>query len=202
MIAKIILRIRKKLSDQGAPMKSFKVYDETNAPEKSQAKLAAVKKSFGLIPNVIGILAESPPVLEAYLDLNKKLEATSLSPQELQVVILSINRANGCTYCIAIHTGIAKSIQVPENAIASLRNGTPLDDPRLDALAEFADKMVEKQGWLDAEDVEEFLSAGYTQANVLDVILAVAQKTISNYSNHIAHTPVDEEFSEFAWDGK
>ena len=183
-------------------MKSFKVYDETDAPEKSQAQLAAIKKSFGFVPNVVGVLAESPPVLDAYLDLKKKLETTSFSPQELQVIYLSINRANGCTYCMAIHTGMAKSIQVPENIIASLRNGTPLDDPRLDALAEFTDKMVEKQGWLDAEDVDEFLSAGYTQANVLDMILAVAQKTISNYSNHIAHTPVDKEMSEFVWEGK
>jgi uncharacterized peroxidase-related enzyme len=183
-------------------MKSFKVYDETDAPEKSQATLAAITKGFGFVPNVVGVLAESPPVLDAYMDLKKKLEATSFSPQELQVIYLSINRANGCTYCMAIHTGMAKSIQVPENIIASLRNGTPLDDPRLDALAEFTDKMVEKQGWLDAEDVEEFLSAGYTQANVLDVILAVAQKTISNYANHIAHTPVDEEMSEFVWEGK
>ena len=71
----------------------------------------------------------------------------------------------------------------------------PLPDPKLDALARFTRQMVEQRGWLDAATVQAFLDAGYSRAHVLDVLVGVTMKTLSNYANHLLHTPVDDAFA-------
>jgi alkylhydroperoxidase family enzyme len=83
--------------------------------------------------------------------------------------------------------------------IEALRAGKPIRDPRLAALAEFTATMVQKRGNPTDRDVRHFLEAGFTEANILEITLAIAVKTLSNYSNHVFHTPVDEPFQAFAW---
>jgi alkylhydroperoxidase family enzyme len=87
----------------------------------------------------------------------------------------------------------------PAELVAALRSGTPLPDSRLESLRTFTGKLVQRRGWLEDADVQEFLAAGFEQQQVLEVVLGVTQKTLSNYANHLAGTPVDAAFAQFAW---
>lgn len=117
------------------------------------------------------------------------------------MALLAVSRYNGCDYCVAAHSMVAEMAQVPADVIQALRDDRPIDDPKLEALRVFTATMVDKRGWLNEADIQAFLNAGYEMQHVGDVILAVGIKTLSNYFNHIAQTPLDEAMSQYAWAG-
>ncbi len=181
-------------------MTTFQVHTLESAPEPSRALLADAKKAFGRIPNLIGVFAESPALLEAYLKLGQILEqSTAFDATERQVVLLATSFENGCEYCMAAHSAIAGLQDVPPDIVQSLRNGTPIADRKLEALRAFTLAVVEKRGWVTEEDVLAFFAVGYTKRHLLEVILGVGFKTLSNFTNHIAKTPVDKQFQKLAW---
>ncbi len=157
-------------------------------------------KALGLVPGLHGVLAEAPKALEAYDVLATLFKGTSLTTTEQHVVWLTINYENDCDYCVPAHTGLAKLDAVPDDVIKALRTGTAIADPRLEALHTFTAQVVQKRGWVTDDDVQAFLDAGYTQQQILEFILGLAHKVISNYTNHIARTPVDAVFKKFAWE--
>ncbi|HSS66570.1 MAG TPA: carboxymuconolactone decarboxylase family protein, partial [Gammaproteobacteria bacterium] len=156
-------------------------------------------EAYGRVPGLHGVLAEAPKTLEAYQVLGALFQQTSLTTIERHVVWLTINYENNCGYCVPAHTGLAKLDGVPDGVIDSLRNGTPIADPKLEALRAFTVQMVNKRGWATDEDVQAFLDAGYDRQHILEVILGLSHKVISNYTNHLARTPVDPVFKKFAW---
>ena len=157
-------------------MERFTIYDPTTAPTGSRDRLAAVKTAWGFVPKLQGTLAESPLALEAYDTLFNLVAARStLSAVEQQVVFQAINVFHGCEYCTAGHTYLSRQAGVPEDATQALRNGTPIADARLEALRTFATR----------------LAAGFTRGQVLDVVAIIATKVISNYTNHLTHTPLE-----------
>jgi uncharacterized peroxidase-related enzyme len=180
-------------------MTTFTIHDLDSVPEKSKPFLQNSQQKFGMIPNLIGLLAESPIAVKAYLTMAGLFENSTFTAEERTVVWLSTIHDNDCSYCMAAHTGIAKSEKVDDAIIDALRAGQPLENPRLEALRAFVHAMVVERGWVDSEALEAFLAAGFTKENVLEVVVGVAQKTISNYANHIAATPVDQAFQRFAW---
>ncbi len=163
--------------------------------------LEGVQKGLGFIPNMLGYMAESPALLKGYTTLNGIFEKSGLSPEERQIVLLSVSRKNSCHYCMAAHTSIAQMQKVPSEVIRALRDGTAIDDPKLEALRTFTDKLVESRGFPGEADVAAFLAAGYGKQHVLDVILGIGLKTLSNYTNHIVETEVDDAFAANAWQG-
>lgn len=181
-------------------MADFEIYDETNAPEKARDTLKAAKSNMGFLPNLLGELAESPASVEAYTTLSGIFDKTDLTAQERQVVLLSVSVENQCRYCVAAHTKAAQGAGLHEAVIKALRAGEDLPDEKLNALARFTRTMIKTRGWADDSDVEAFLNAGYTRANVFDVILGASLKTISNYANHVAQTPLDDVFESVKWD--
>ncbi|MEO1040174.1 MAG: carboxymuconolactone decarboxylase family protein [Pseudomonadota bacterium] len=175
-------------------MAQFEIHDETTAPDSSRLRLSDVKSAIGFIPNLYGALAESPAVFAAYTTVAALLDKTSLTGAEVQVVLLTASEENGCQYCLAAHSGLAKGAGLDDAEIAALRSGGELADARLQALAEFTRRVVVERGWVGEDAVDAFIAAGFTRANVLDVILGVSLKTVSNYANHIIDTPIDEQF--------
>ncbi|CAK9075285.1 Putative peroxiredoxin Rv1608c (Bacterioferritin comigratory protein) (Thioredoxin peroxidase) (Thioredoxin-dependent peroxiredoxin Rv1608c), partial [Durusdinium trenchii] len=108
---------------------------------RSKPVIEQVKGAFGMLPNLMATFAESPAAIEGYLTLMGIFSSkTDFSPTEQQVVLMTNNRLNGCTYCMAAHTGIAKSSGVPDDVIESLRSGTAIEDPKLDALRVFTEQ--------------------------------------------------------------
>jgi uncharacterized peroxidase-related enzyme len=175
-------------------MSPFIVHTKQSAPAQSVELLVNAEKAFGFIPNLLGVFAESPAVLKAYLQLDQTLDGSSLTPVERQVAILAISRFNECHYCVAAHSVIADLQKVPAEVVEAIRTDQPIGDARLEALRTFATTTVEKRGWVSENEVTAFL-----EAQVLEVVLAIGFKTLSNYVNHIAGTPLDQAFVGQAW---
>jgi alkylhydroperoxidase family enzyme len=180
-------------------MSQFKLHDVASAPAESKPLLEASRKAFGMIPNLHAVMAGAPGLLEGYKKLHELFEKSSLSPEEQTVVWQSINVEHGCHYCVPAHTGIARSMKVPDSVIDALRDQSPLPSPRLETLRNFVLKVVRQRGRVDDGDILAFLDAGFDRRQLLEVVLGVAQKTMSNYLNAIAETPLDEPFKKFEW---
>lgn len=180
-------------------MTTLKVHNIETAPEGSKGLLENSQKSFGMIPGLHGVLASSPKILEAYQTLHQLFTETSFNNDELTVVWQTINVEHACHYCVPAHTGIAKMMKVDDAITEALRNETPLADAKLEALRTMTLTIVRNRGNVTQEDLDTFYAAGYGEQQVLEIILGLSQKVISNYTNHIAHTPVDAPFEKFAW---
>lgn len=183
-------------------MTEFTLHDQESAPEESKALLQKSVDAYGMIPNLHAVMAEAPATLEGYQRLNDLFTQTSLSAEEQTVVWQSINVEHGCHYCIPAHTAIAKNMKVSDDITDALRNETPLTDARLEALRDFTLKVVRQRGEVSESDVQTFLDAGFDRRQVLEVVLGVSQKVMSNYINAIASTPVDKPFKQFEWKGR
>jgi AhpD family alkylhydroperoxidase len=181
-------------------MTQFTIHTQQTAPAASKPMLETLQKAIGFLPGMYGVLAEAPHTLEAYELLGTLFKGTSLTTTEQHVVWLTINYENDCGYCVPAHTALAKMDAVPDEVIEALRSGTPIADSRLEALRTFTVHVVQQRGWVADDDVQTFLDAGYTQQQILEVILGLAYKVISNYTNHLAKTPVDAVFKKFAWE--
>lgn len=180
-------------------MTTFTTHTIETAPETAKPLLQAAKKAFSFVPNLLGTMAGSPALLEGYMTLAGIFDKTDLSETERQIILMTNNRLNGCTYCMAAHTTISQMAKVPSDVIAALRNNTPIADPKLEALRTFTEVVNETRGWPEESDIDAFLAAGYTKQTVLDVILGTSLKVMSNYTNHIAETPLDDAFAANAW---
>ncbi|WP_374764292.1 carboxymuconolactone decarboxylase family protein [Yunchengibacter salinarum] len=177
----------------------FKLHTKDTAPAGAKDILEGAEKKYGFVPNLLATMAEAPAVVEAYATLGGIFDKTSFSPTERQVVLLTVSRENVCTYCMAAHTVIAGMQDVPDDVVDALRNDTPIQDEKLEALRRYTRAVVESRGNPSDADVKAFFDAGYGNQQVLEVNLGVTFKTLSNYTNHVAHTPVDSAFKSAEW---
>ena len=104
-----------------------------------------------------------------------------------------------CTYCMAAHTTVSQMAKVPDDVIESLRDNKPIKDKKLEALRKFTSIINETRGWPSENEVNDFLAAGYSKEVILDIIVGTAMKVMSNYTNHITNTKIDEVFETNAW---
>lgn len=180
-------------------MSRYTPHTAESAPEASRAGLEKAARKFGRLPNLIAVMAESPATLDAYLALHGNFEQTAFSPGERQVLLLAVSTVNACAYCVAAHTMGGRMAGLSDAVVEAIRDGKPIPDVRLAALSGFAAAMVEKRGWVTDAQVAAFLDAGFTKAHVFEVVLAVSMKTLSNYINHIADTPLDAALEAHRW---
>ena len=181
-------------------MTDFQLHDETTAPEGSDVLLAQSRKSFGMVPGLHAVMAEAPGLLEAYKTVHELFANSSFNKDEITVVWQTVNVENACHYCVPAHTGIAKSMGISDEITEALRNEMPLANAKLQALRDFTLSVVRDRGNVDNSKVQAFLDAGFTKRNILEVVLGYSQKVMSNYTNHLAHTPIDDPFQKFAWE--
>lgn len=166
------------------------------------ALLSKAKAEIGMIPNMYANMANSPALLDTYLFGYAAFRGESgLSAAEQESVFLAISEFNGCNYCMAAHSAVADMSKVPTEITNAIRDGRPVPDARIAALTAFTRVMLDTRGLPTTSDVQAFLDAGFSELNILHVVLAIAVKTISNYSNHIFHTPVDAPFASRTWEG-
>lgn len=175
------------------------VHTIASAPEPARPILEQVGKRFGFIPNLIGIFANAPAALEGYLALSDQFSKTSLPPAVREVVLLTTARANGCEYCVAVHSMMAAMAKLPSQAIEAIRSDTPIADAALEAVRRLTRSIVVDRGHPAPAAVEAFLAAGFQPHQILEVLVGVTQKTLSNYTNHLAHTPLDAAFEAHRW---
>ena len=165
------------------------------APEASRPMLEKVQKSLGFIPNLMATFANSPTVLEGYLALGAVFDKSSFTPRERQIILLAASVENNCNYCSAVHSQIAKSLlHTPAEIIAAIHNNAPIPDDKLNALVSLVRELVRERGYVKEKTIQAFLAAGYKKDQVMQLLLGVALKTISNYLDHISPTPLDHAF--------
>ena len=181
-------------------MSLFKSYTSENAPAATKSMVEASQKTYGFLPNLHAVLAESPAAYEAYGTTFELFEKNSnFSPLEQQVVFMTANYENNCHYCVPAHTMLMTMQDMPEEIIEGLREGTPLTDTKLEALRVYTRRLINKRGHLDTSEIQAFLDAGYTTQHALDVLVGLASKLLSNFTNALAKTEVDEPMKTFAW---
>ncbi len=181
---------------------SYDVHSIDSAPEGSKPLLEQAKKNLGFVPNMYGVMAESPILLNTYLHGYEQFRKhSSFTATEQEVILLSSSRENECHYCTAAHSTLADNMSnVPKEVTDAIRNNAHIPDPKLSALSVFTRVMIQQRGFPSDDDVEAFLNAGYTKTQILEVVQAISVKTISNYANHLAETPLDKAFEGRKWE--
>jgi len=172
-----------------------------NADTKAKSLLEHAKAKLGFVPIMYEGMAKAPGVLDTYLhgyDLFR--QDSGFSPAEQEVVFLTVSRLNGCSYCMAAHSMLADKVsRVPADVIEAIRSDRPIPDQRLAALNRFTAVIFETRGMPSADDVTAFLDGGFEEQQILQIVLALAVKTLSNYSNHLNHPEIDDVFAAYAW---
>ena len=178
----------------------YSIHTAETAPAATKPVFANYEKSFGFVPNLARVMAEAPPLLLAYKTTQDLLmEHSTLTPAERNVVQLAIAFENHCKYCVAGHTMIGQSFwQTPEQAMAAIRAQQPIENKKLQALREFASQVYEHHGHVGEQALQAFLAAGYTRKQSLEVVANIAAKVMSNYTNGLAATPLDEPMKPFS----
>lgn len=176
-------------------MSDFKMHTPESIPEAAKETLNKVEKSLGMVPNLAWVMAEAPALLKGYFTLSDIFKESSFSAGECELISLIVSHWNQCHYCVPAHATLAKAADIPSEVVEAVRTGKPIPEGKLEALRQFIEVMLEKRGWPEEGDLKAFDEAGYTRANVLEVILGIGLNTLSNYTNHVAGTPIDQAFS-------
>lgn len=168
-----------------------------NANEEQKEILDRAKKANGMIPNMYKNMVNLPGLQDTYdTGYNHFRKDSGFTPPEQEVVLLTISVDNSCGYCAAAHSYLADNVsKTPVEVTNAIREGKEIPDEKMRALSNFTKIMDESRGNPTPEQARAFLDAGYSEKHILGIILAQAVKTISNYSNHIFHTEIDEAFS-------
>jgi len=177
----------------------FPIHNEATAPEASKPLLEQAQKNLGIIPNLERVMAEAPALLEGYVQLWELFDTTSLSPIERQVVYQTANFENECEYCVPWHTKLSQMAHMPLGDIEALRQGAKLTDPKLEALRQFTRSLILNRGKIVEAELKAFFAVDYCAQQALEVILGIAVKTMSNYTNSIAGTPLDRAVERLRW---
>lgn len=170
-------------------MSVFKVPNKNEVSEKNREILNNVEEKLGFIPNLYATYAYSDNALKNYMNFNSA--KTSLSTKEKEVVNLVVSQVNECQYCISAHTKMAKNNGFTEGQILEIRSGQAPFDPKLNILAKLVKESVERRGKISKDTISDFINAGWTKENLVDTMLLIGDKTISNYLHNAIEFPID-----------
>lgn len=170
-------------------MATFNVPTREEVSENNQAIFDNLQKGLGFVPNLYATYAYSDTALSDYLAFQNR--KTSLSSKEKEVVNLVVSQVNECAYCLAAHTAIGKMNGFSDEQILEIRSGEASFDAKLDALAKFVKDATVNRSKPSAEAVDNFLAAGYSNENLIDAIIVIGDKTVSNFIHGTTQIPVD-----------
>jgi len=180
-------------------MARLTIHTVETAPESAKPRVEAALKANGFLPNLIGVLANSPEALAFYQEVGKLNGNTSLTAGEREVVQILAATINQCGFCVAGHTKLAtlKNLLTPEQ-IKAVRQVAPIEDAKLEALSQFTQAVIAKKGNVSDAELQAFFAAGYNQQQSVEVVLGVALATLCNYTNNLAHTEINPELQAYA----
>jgi len=171
-------------------MPTLKPVDPRTANGETKAALDATHKAFGLVPNIVKMMANSPAVVQGWLAFNAALSQTRISAKLRELIAVAVAEANRCEYCLSAHTAIGKMVGLDDNELLTARQFKSRD-PKVDVALQFAHEIVVRRGELAAADVELVRQAGYSDGEIVEMIAVVCLTIFTNYFNHIAKTDVD-----------
>lgn len=156
---------------------------------KNQAIFDNLKKTLGMVPNLYATFAHSETALGNYLAFQNA--KSSLTGKAREVVNLVVSQVNECEYCLAAHTALGKMVGFTHEQIMELRHGRASFDVKFDSLARLTKSVVEHRGRAEQSVVDSFFAAGWTKENLVDAIVIIGDKTVSNYLHSVTKVPVD-----------
>lgn len=174
-------------------MSQFTFHTLENTTGKTNALLEGIQQSYGFVPNLFAYMAEAPTTVEAYLALNELVARSSFTPAQQQVALLAASVENRCEFCIAAHRAMGKMNKSNQQTLDALYSGEEINDAGDRALATYVKRVVKQRGLMSSEEIQLFLDAGFNNQQVLEVVLIVSIKTLSNYINHITRPEPNEE---------
>jgi uncharacterized peroxidase-related enzyme len=161
------------------------------SPTASQPLLQAVQKQLGSVPNLFRMVGNSPSALEGFLGLNGALARGQIDGRTRERIALAVAEVNGCDYCLSAHTYLGKNLaKLDEAEMAANREGGS-GDARAAAAVRFAGVVTRQRGHIRPSDLEEVKAAGYSDAQVIEIVLHVALNVLTNYVNEVAGTDID-----------
>ncbi len=169
--------------------RTFTVPTRTEVSAANQAIFDKLQKGIGFVPNLYAYFAKNETALADYLAFQNR--KSTLSAKEKEIVNLATSQINGCRYCLAAHTAIAKKIGFTDQQIHDIRQGMAPFNSKFDALAKLTASIVKNKGKAEMDIVEAFFEAGYTEANLVDLIIAIGDKSISNYLHNLTELEID-----------
>jgi alkylhydroperoxidase family enzyme len=182
-------------------MSNYPIHTIASAPENSKSALEQLQQAFGVIPNLAAAIANSPKLINSLVGVFQQVHSSSLTEQEIQIVLLTDAVANSSTYAVAFHTALALQQEVSPEETNAIRERRAPRDQRFAALSTLARTLIEKRGHLSDHEIHAFIAAGFTKEQILEVIAVVAASTITNYAGSIASPPLEDRFQQFAWRG-
>lgn len=161
------------------------------SPAGSQPLLEAVKKQFGVVPNLFRVVGNSPAALEGYLGLNGALGKGAIDARTRERIALAVAQINGCDYCLSAHSYMGANLaKLDEAEILANRRGTSTD-AKADAAVRFAAAVTTARGHVGTADLDMVRAAGFSDAQIVEIVLHVALNTLTNYVNNVAETAID-----------
>ena len=172
--------------------------EESAENEHGTELLLQVSGAIGLIPNLESVMANCPALLDTYLYADEQFRYNSgLSEKQQQIVYLTVSVVNDCHYCVPAHKYFGRKLgNLNHDQVNAICSNQPLQDSKLQTLVDLTREIVQERGWVSDDKAQAFFDAGFNKQQLLSIILAVGTKTLSNYMNHIAQTPVDDTFLE------
>jgi len=182
-------------------LSTLPLLDPAEADSPARDAMERGHKAAGLLPNMYRAMAQAPALLDTYLTGYERFRNESgFTPAEQEIVFLTISAENGCEYCVAAHSFIADTYSnVPTEMTNAIRDGESIYDARLNALHRFTQHLLAGRGRPTRVAVQDFVAAGYVESQILYLVLAIAVKTMSNYTNHMFETPLDDVFQVRQW---
>ena len=180
-------------------MPPFEIQSIESAPEGSKAPLESLRHAFGMVPNVAGIIANSPVLAGVFVPLFAGVHSGTLSEGEIQTLLLTNAVTNRCVWAVAFHSYLALKAGLAPADVKAIRERRVPRDPRLAALSSYALSLIETRGHVGEEAVEALVSAGFKTEQALEVLAVSAASTITNYTLNIAEPPLEAMFQAHAW---
>ncbi len=174
-------------------MSDFTRHDKNSAPQASQELLTGIEQGYGFIPDLFHYMAEAPVTIKAYMQLDELLKESSLSDQQVQLALLTASSTNDCEFCKVAHHAMARQAGVDADTIKAIKAGDDPEDSKNRALVQLVRSMVQERGWVPESVQKAFLEAGFERQQILELVLAVSLKTLSNYTNHLTHPEPNPE---------
>lgn len=178
---------------------SYRVHTVDSAPEASRPVLQGVLTNLGVIPNLAAAMSESPTLVKSFFTVREIYKGGTLDARETEVLSLANAVENGCKWCVAFHSMMSRKESVKAETISAIRSRGLPTDARDKALVTLTRALIRGRGEVPASALAEFRAAGYTEAQVLEVILGIAFSTMANYTQHIVEAPLDGMLEQFRW---
>jgi len=178
----------------------FTEHTVESAPPAARRFLTATRDHLGYLPAGLARMAASPQIIDGFLKLTAIFESTGLEPVAREVVVMTVATRNRCHICVAMHTARLAALEADPGLIAALRAAEPLADLRLDAIRLFTLRVLDTAGDVGDQALRDFLAAGFSTQNALEVVLGIGTYTMSTLANRLTGAPVDDQLAAYAWE--